>query len=135
MFCSNKCRNCSNILIATDLKVSGEDVFITLPNKNLCNNDKICFIIPNTLTIPKEPLKVTFVLNNEEFSYLSKSGNFVYTDQLRVRKLYVGRVKTDTSIILNERCNLCKTFADFRVIPKIEITKINSKATKGSEVK
>lgn len=116
MICNNRCYGCDNIVVITDVRVGKNNYVITIPEMNLCNNDKICFVLQGGLEFPKEPLPIKIELDGEKFFWLSKSGNYVYSDQIVPRRLYVVRVKTDTKILLNERCNLSHTSVDLPVI-------------------
>lgn len=136
--CNNKCNKCHNIVLVTDVKEYDNYLQLITRGSNLCNDDRICFIIPSNFDIPKTPKPVVLSIGEELFGWLSKTGNFVYTDQVRNRRLYVGRIKSDTRIILNERSNLCRTSADLPVIPTSYAFKplnITDKIVKGSDKK
>lgn len=136
--CNNKCNNCQKIVFVTEIEDADSYVQLTIPSENLCNNDKICFIIPSNITLTDAPKPIIIAIGEEVFGWLSKSGNFVYSDQIRNRRLYVGRVKTDSRVLLNERCNLFRSTIDLPVIPSTNFSKkldMITKVAKGVDKK
>lgn len=117
IYCNNKCFNCPNLVLVTSATTSGGFTTLTLPNINLCNNTKICFIIPSTISLPATPTPIKVSINGTTFLWLSKHGNYVYTDQVKARTVYVVRMKTDSKVALNERCNLRCSNVTLPVIP------------------
>lgn len=131
--CNNRCSRCKNIVLVLESSVDRGFLTLTLPDTNICNNDRVCFIIPSSIELPNEPTPVRVSINGVDFFWLSKSGSFVYSDQLRARRLYIGRLRTDNNVLMNERCNLGSTSMNFTVIPIPRGTK-EVKTIKGSEV-
>lgn len=133
MFCKNKCSLCKHIIFISEVADAGDSIQLNLPDMTIGNNDKLCFIITETLPQTNTPVPVILIANGDKVPYISKSGNYVYSDQIQARTLYIARAKTDTGIFLNVKCNLKSTS---KVMPHIPNTKILvDKSTKGSDKK
>lgn len=136
MICTNKCHNCPNIIYISNPTIAKDTLELQLPNENIQNNQMLCFVITGKLPLSETPLPVKIIVNNTQFSFVSKSGNYVYSDQLISRRLYVGKFKTDSLILLNSRCNLCYTSAIINNInvpvptPTLSVTKAGDKNDK-----
>lgn len=109
MICMNKCHNCPNIIYINNPTINNNALELSIPNTNIQNNDKLCFVITDNIPTSENPLPVKILVNGIQFSYISKYGNYIYSDQLLSRKLYVGIFKTDSLLLLNSKCNLCTT--------------------------
>lgn len=117
MICTNKCHNCNNITFITTASINNNSLELTIPNMNICNNTQLCFVITENLPVSETPLPVKVLINGVQFSYINKNGNYVYSDQLTTRKLYIGRFKTDSLLLVNNRCNLGNTSMIISCIP------------------
>ena len=109
--CNRKCSNCCNI-VKGNAVVNGTEVDITLTFskiESVLNDQLICFVITNT--IPDEILPVYLIINGNKYMFINKCGNFVYSDQIKSRTLYCSRIKTDTNLAKNMKCNLLPTLA------------------------
>ena len=116
MICKSSCSLCKNIIFAPAPTISNNELQIELSDKNLCNNELVCFIITGNIPVSENPLPVKLIINGTSFSYINKCGNYVYSDQIKTRTLYVSNIKTDSLLAKNVKCNLYPTKA---VIPCI----------------
>lgn len=107
--CDRNCNCCDQINYAT-VTVGTTNITINIPAQNICNNKNICFVITSNFAVTK-PLPVFMSVGTTSFRVINKNGNFVYSDQLRTRRLYSVSLKTDTLLAQNQKCNLCKTQA------------------------
>lgn len=116
MICTNKCHACPNIVYVNTPTITNDNLEITIPNEVIQNNEKLCFVITGSIPVSEKPLPIKILVNGEQFSYVSKFGNYVYSDQLTNRRLYVGTFKTDSLLLVNSKCNLGITRAIMPII-------------------
>lgn len=116
MICTNKCHSCSNIIYVNTPVISNNNLEIAIPNETIQNNELVCFIITGNIPASENPLPIKLIINGTSFSYINKCGNYVYSDQIKTRTLYISNIKTDSLLAKNVKCNLYPTKA---VIPCI----------------
>lgn len=117
MICTRNCKLCKNIrFVPTPSIVSGA-LQLELGNIDICNNEKLCFVISGNIPSSNTPIPVKLVINDVGFSYINKCGNYVYSDQITSRTIYSISVKTDTLLAQNLKCNLYPTSATVPCIP------------------
>lgn len=109
--CGPGCGGCAHFLKSTSIAVVGGTLRITLPRETVCNKERICIClaqpIPGTVT---PNMVVTVLIGTVPFNIINKSGNFMYADQLRSRKVLRTTVGIDTSsLVLTCGNNLCPT--------------------------
>lgn len=118
MNCNCKCNK--TIVKINEVNV-GEVLYLVAPDMNICNNETLLFVITTNIDYPDEPIPVALIINGEEFYMINHNGNYVYSDQIRNRKLYAVKLATDTLLAKNLKCNLYPTKFDFPCISKVKL--------------
>ena len=110
---------CQRPLFSASTTISGGKLVVNLPATNLCNKECLDFVI--TQTIPTTtPIPVVITLGSSETQYplMTRYGNYVYSDQIRNRKVYIFRYMSDSKLFFNAGCNNLKcTSFDYPVLP------------------
>lgn len=133
--CNNKCCGCSKLLFAGTVTASTTAVTITLPAQSICNDEKLCFIVTTTIPVASPPLPVIISVGTSQYKMINQSGNFVYSDQLKSRRIYCVSLKTDSLLAKNIRCNLCPTSKDFPCIASTSPASAVVASSKGVDTK
>lgn len=108
--CNKKCPYYSNIIQSESITISGGRMIIKLPTERVCNNKR--FIFKTAQEIPETaPIPVMIEIGDVGYLFINHNENFIYSDQLRTEKIYVGCTKPDTTIFKNLEKNLCCTSA------------------------
>lgn len=115
--CNNQCNCCNNLLYTSSITSTPTAVSINFPEQSVCNNDKICFVITTTIPVSATPLPVSLAFGGTVFKLVNQYSNYVYSDQLRSRKVYCVSLKTDSLLAKNLKCNLCPTAFDLPCLP------------------
>lgn len=106
--CGKKCPYYVNIIQSESITILGGRMIIKLPTERVCNNKR--FIFRLIQDIPKtSPIPVMIEIGDVGYMFLNHNDNFVYSDQLRTGRIYVGCTKPDTTIFKNLGRNLCCT--------------------------
>lgn len=139
MICNNNCCACDNLIYTGTVTASGTAVNITLPAQAICNNEKLCFVITTSIPVVTTPLPVTITVGaTTVFKMVNQCGNFVYSDQLKSRKVYCVSMKTDSLLAKNLKCNLCPTSVDLPCLPAttaVASSPVVSMSSKGVDTK
>lgn len=115
--CNNRCCECNKLLYTGTVTSSTTAVTITLPAQSICNNEKLCFVITTSIPVATTPLPIIISVGTSQYKMINQSGNYVYSDQLKSRRVYCVSMKTDSLLAKNLRCNLCPTTKDFPCVP------------------
>lgn len=106
--CNKKCPYYENVIQSLSITVSNGRMIIKLPTERVCNNKRFIFKIvqelPETTSIP-----VMVEIGDVGYMFVNYNDNFIYSDQLRTGKIYIGCTKPDTTIFKNLGKNLCCT--------------------------
>ena len=124
MNCDCKCNR--RIVKIDEVKV-GDILYLIVPDIHIINGSNLSFVITTTIDYPEEPIPVVFSINGKKFYMTTHNGNYVYSDQIRNRRLYSVKLNTDSLLAKNLKCNLYQTRFDFPCIAK---PKANTKEVK-----
>lgn len=117
MNCKCKCNR--NIVKVEKVKTTTEAIYLFVPDMKLYNGYNLHFVITTNIDYPDKPLPVIVVINDNEFSMTTYGGNYVYSDQIRNRRLYSVKLTTDSLLAKNLKCNLYRTSFNFPYITKV----------------
>lgn len=109
MKCKKYCNTCDDIIFVPAPTESTGLAEIKLPEMVLYNNKRICLVITETIPEFKDIIPIVFLIGAEKYPYVNRNGNFVYSDQITSRRLYIFELKTDIKIAMNQKCNLKPT--------------------------
>lgn len=107
--CNNRCCECNKLLYTGTVTSSPTAVTITLPAQSICNNEKLCFVVTTNIPVATAPLPIIISVGTSQYKMINQSGNYVYSDQLKSRRVYCISMKTDSLLAKNLRCNLWYT--------------------------
>lgn len=115
--CNGNCCGCKDLIYTGTVASTSSNVTITLPSQSMCNNECLCFVITANIPATTSPLPVQIIVGNTTYNMINKCSNYVYSDQIKSRKVYCVALKTDTLLAKNMKCNLCPTSVDIPCLP------------------
>lgn len=110
---------CQSVLASTGVTNNTTNITITLPAISVNNNQEVCFTINQTIPSVTTPIPVYLSINSVTYEWINHCSNYVYSDQITTNRTYVVRLKTDSLLAKNMKCNLLRTQA---VIPSKPVT-------------
>lgn len=119
---NTNCRICSNIVVSTNVAISGSEMVITIPAATYTNNEKLCILVAQAIPASATPLPVVIQVTGASATtpFRTTCGHNIYSDQLRTRTIYPSYAATDSQTFvyrLKERCLPCTSYAFADVIP------------------
>ena len=117
--CNRNCNCCNNLIYTGTVSNTGTALQITLPDQQVNNNQKVCFVITTALPAIQSPLPAQLVIGKTTYKMINRCENFVYSDQIKSRRVYEVSLKTDSLLAKNVRCNLCPTSKMIPCIPMV----------------
>lgn len=115
--CNCNCDCNSGILFTSTVAITGGNLVVTLPAQAVCNNKCVSFVITTAIPSAVPPVPVVIAVGTTQYKMINHCANAVYSDQLRSRRVYSVRLKTDTLLATNQKKNLLCTVADIPCIP------------------
>ena len=94
---------CQRPFFSTAIVATDDHVTITLPSVIIKNKQLLDMVITQTIPSTSKPIPVYIVFSGDEYEYplLTKEGNYIYSDQIKNRKLYIFRYMSDTKLFFN----------------------------------
>lgn len=118
------CR-CQRPLFSLSAEIGGGSLVITLPDVNLRNASLLDMVITQTIpTTDPIPVVIRFSSSKEQYPLMTRGGNYIYSDQIRNRKLYVFRYMSDSQLFFNTGyCNLRYTAFNYPILTAPETSR------------
>lgn len=138
---SCRCNRCRHLITVTTATITGGKLVLNVqPSQSFSNNENVCLLIATTLPSSTTPVPVVITIGSSttQIPLRNKCGNNVYSDQIRNRRIYPTRFKTDVpSLNYVGTCNLpCTSFVFPVYTPTTptETTAVETSITKKGEV-
>lgn len=111
------CR-CQRPLFSLSTEIQGEKLVITLPDVNLHNTSLLDMVITQTIPATEPiPVVISFSSCRAQYPLMTRNGNYIYSDQIRNRKLYIFRYMSDGQLLFNTgSCNLKYTTFNYPIL-------------------
>lgn len=103
------CNGCRSFVVTTAVATNGTDLVLQIPENNYINNTEVCIAIGQNIPSLSGilPVKVQIGADATLYDVVTRSGHYVYSDQVKKRNIYCTSVATDTlSFVYNGRCGL-----------------------------
>lgn len=100
MACNRRCNICNNLVAVTKIEIVGGNLVLTIPEGTYENHKQVCLMITQNIPVSDTILPIVIKIGEDTrtFYLLNKNGNFVYSDQIKSRRLYGTSFKTDTRV-------------------------------------
>ncbi len=100
MACNRRCNICNNLVVVTKVEIVGGSLVLSIPEGTYLNHQQVCLMITQNIPASDTILPVIIKIGGDTTAYylLNKNGNFVYSDQIKGRRVYGASFKTDTRV-------------------------------------
>ncbi len=112
------CGGCCHFVRTTSITLSGTVLTLTIPAQNINNKQKLCICLAQSL--PEgitQDVTVSVMVGTREIMAITRSGNELYADQLRSRKVIHFTAATSLPALVADCKSLCPTAHVFPSLP------------------
>lgn len=105
------CNSCSRLVTVTSAVITTNQLVLTIPAGTYNNGENVCLLLATTLPTSAIPIPVVIKVGTSttNIPLLNKCGGYVYNTQLRSRRIYPTKFRSDSNLfIYSGKCNLPK---------------------------
>ncbi len=128
------CCTCKNFVKTSAVALTGNVLTLTIPEGIYQNKQRVCICVSQALPSGLNGTQTVAILigsNTTQYPLRSKSGNAIYADQIRSRKVYCTITATDIpSFTVQNTEAICPTTHVFNNIPTASVPTETAKGVK-----